>query len=204
MVSWSALNEGRRTTRSRWPTIWRLPLIDRSTRYAAAAIRPGERVLDIGASDGRFRKRLPEGAEYRTLDVDPEMDIDYRSIEEVEEGSFDVVTSFECIEHLTLDEAHAVFTGAARVLKPDGRLFVSTPNVHHPWAYLRSCTHVTPFCYAELGGLLHVCGFELDGLFRCHRDAVLKRGLRWLATPVYRATGIDFAKSILAAAHVSK
>ena len=28
-------------------------------------------------------------------------------------------------------------------------LFLSTPNVHHPWSFLRSATHLTPFCYDD-------------------------------------------------------
>ena len=60
-LSWSRLNEGRRAVRARWSTIWKLPVIARSMRHAAAEILPPERVLDIGASDGRFGRRLAEG-----------------------------------------------------------------------------------------------------------------------------------------------
>jgi len=200
-ASWSRLNEARKAVRARWPAIRRLPVVARSTRYAAARIRPGERVLDIGASDGRFGRRLAQGVVYRTLDTDPAVPADYRSITDVEPASFDVVTCFETIEHLTLEEARAMLDGAARVLRPGGRLFVSTPNVHHPWSYLRSATHRTPFCYDELGGLIESAGFFVDGLFRCHRDAFLKSVLRKLAAPLYRLLGVDYAKSVLAVAH---
>lgn len=200
-ASWSRLNEARKAIRARWPTIRRLPVVARSTRYAAARIRPGERVLDIGASDGRFGRRLPEGAVYRTLDTDPAVQADYRSLADVEPASFDVATCFETIEHLTLDEAREMLRGAAGVLRPGGRLFVSTPNVHHPWSYLRSATHKTPFCYDELGGVIESAGFQVDGLFRCHRDSFLKSIVRKLGTPLYRLLGVDYAKSILAVAH---
>lgn len=202
MESWSELNEARKAIRRRWPTIWRLPRIERSTRYALARIRAGEQVLDIGASAGGFGRKLPAGVTYRTLDADPRVTVDYRDIAAVPPHSFDVVVSFETIEHLTLAEARALYAGAARVLRPGGRLFLSTPNVHHPWSFLRSATHLTPFCYDELGGLLTVCGLVVDGLFRCHKDAALKGVLRRLATPVYRLVGVDYAKSILAVAHV--
>jgi len=200
-LSWSRLNEARKAVRARWPGIRSLRVVGRSTRYAAARIRPGERVLDIGASEGRFGRRLAPGVEYRTLDADPEVQVDYRRIADVASTSFDVVTCFETIEHLTLEEAWAMLEGAARVLRPEGRLFVSTPNVHHPWSYLRSATHKTPFCYDELGGLIECTGFVVDGLFRCHRDAVLKSVARKLAAPLYRLVGVDYAKSILAVAH---
>lgn len=200
-LSWSRLNEARRAVRARWPTIWRVPLTGRSTRYAAARIGKGDRVLDLGGSDGKFGRRLGEGVVYRTLDTDPEVKADYRSFADVEPGSFDTVTCFETLEHLTLPEACVLLAGAARALRAGGRLFLSTPNIHHPWAYLRSATHRTPFCYDELGGLIGLHGFVLDGLFRCHRDAVLKALLRRLSYPLYRVVGVDWAKSILAVAH---
>jgi len=199
--SWSKLHEARRRVRARWPTIWRLPVIGRSMRLVAAEIRPGERVLDLGASDGKFGLRLAEGTVYRTLDVDPAVRADYRSLADVPAAAFDVVTCFETLEHLTLDEACTLLGGAARVLRPGGRLYLSTPNIHHPWAYLQSATHRTPFSYDELGGFVELHGFELDSLFRCNRDAVLKAAARWLAYPLYRIVGVDWTKSILAVAH---
>lgn len=199
-ISWSELNEARKAVRRRWPSIWRLPRVGRSTRYAAARIRPGDRVLDVGASAGRFGARLA-GADYKTVDVDPQVRADHRSLDEVASGSIDVAVCFEMIEHVRLADALAVAGGVARVLRPGGRLFLSTPNIHHPWSYLRSATHVTPFCFDELGGLLTVAGLELDGLFRCHHDSVVKGFFRRLAYPLHRVLGIDYAKSILAVAH---
>ncbi|MHC4973530.1 MAG: class I SAM-dependent methyltransferase [Planctomycetota bacterium] len=199
-ISWSELNEARKAVRRRWPSIWRLPRVGRSTRYAAARIRPGQKVLDVGASVGGFGAKLG-GVAYQTVDVDPGLEVDYRSLDEVEPGSVDVAVCFEMIEHVTLEDALAVARGIARALKPGGRLFLSTPNVHHPWSYLRSATHVTPFCYDELGGVLTVAGLAVDGLFRCHHDSVVKGFLRHLAYPLYRVLGIDHAKSILAVAH---
>jgi SAM-dependent methyltransferase len=184
--------------RARWPRIWDLPRIPRSTRHAAAAIAPGAVVLDVGASRGGFRDKLPRDAIYRTLDVDPEVLVDHRSLDEVDGASIDAVVSFETIEHLTLDEAVAVLAGIRRVLTPGGRAFLSTPNVHHPWAYLRSATHRTPFCYDELGGLMLAAGLEVEAMFRCHHDAFLKTMLRAMVLPIYRIADVDFAKSILA------
>ncbi len=199
-VSWSRLNEARRKVRERWPTIWRLPVVPRSMRHAAARIKPGERVLDVGASDGRFGRKLPSGTIYETLDTDPLVRADYRSFADPPPDAFDVVTCFETVEHLTLAEAGALLAGAAKALRPGGMLFVSTPNIHHPWAYLRSATHRTPFCYDELGGLIELHGFVVDGLFRCHRDAALKAVVRRIFCPLYRVLGIDWAKSILVVA----
>jgi len=200
VISWSELNERRRAIRARWPTIWSLPRVARSTRYAAERIRQGQGVLDVGASRGGFGDRLPDGVDYRTLDSDPLVEPDFRSLEAVDAASFDVVTCFETLEHLTLEEAVETLEGIARALRPGGHLFLSTPNVHHPWAYLRSATHKTPFCYDELGGLIEAAGMRVEGLFRCHKDSALKGVARTLARPLYRVVGVDWCKSILAVA----
>jgi SAM-dependent methyltransferase len=42
--------------------------------------------------------------------------------------SFDVIVSFETIEHLTADHQHAFLRETRRLLRPSGRLIVSTPN----------------------------------------------------------------------------
>ena len=199
--SWSELESHRRAVRARWPSIWRLPVTARSTRFAAARIRPGERVLDVGASEGGFGQKLPSGAEYRTLDVDPRLAPDHRSLDEVPASSCDVVVCFETLEHLEYARAAALAAGMRRVLRPGGRLFLSTPNVHHPWFYLGSATHRTPFRYDELGALLLHAGFQIDGIYRCHKDAWLKAAARWLARPIYCIVGVDYSKSILAHAH---
>ncbi len=198
--SWSELNDARRRIRERWPTIWKLRVTPRAMAHAALRIAPGATVLDIGASDGRFGGRLAPGTAYRVLDTDPRVRADHRSLDEVGEASCDAVACFETIEHLTLAEAFALARGCARVLKPGGRLFLSTPNVHHPWSYLRSATHKTPFCYDELGGLLELSGLLVEDLLRCHRDAPLKALLRALAYPLHRLLGTDYAKGILAVA----
>lgn len=169
-------------------------------RHAANCIETGQSVLDIGASDGRFGRRLAAGATYRTLDTDPAVQADFRGLEEVESASFDVVTCFEMIEHVTPREAIDLASGIARVLRPGGRLFLTTPNIHHPWSYLRSATHVTPWCYDELGGLLEANGLRVESIFRCHRDAALKSVLRLLARPLYRIVGVDYAKSVMVVA----
>ncbi len=175
-------------------------MVPRAMAHAAARIAPGATVLDIGASDGRFGRKLAPGATYRVLDTDPRVRADFRSLDEVGDASCDAIACFETIEHVTLAEASALALGCARALRPGGRLFVSTPNIHHPWSYLRSATHRTPFCYDELGGLLELAGLEVEAMFRCHRDAPLKAVARALAYPLHRLLGLDYAKGILAVA----
>ena len=200
MISWSQINDRRQAVRARWRRIWTLPVGGRAANVAAECIHDGARLLDIGASRGGFREKLRPGVQYHTLDVDPEVEADFRALADVEDASFDVVSCFETIEHLTVDDAMELVQGVARVLKPGGVTFFSTPNIHHPWFYLSSATHRTPFAYDELGGLLECAGLRVEALMRCHRDSLVKSVVRLCARPLYRLIGVDYAKSVLAVA----
>ena len=195
--SWFAHNEHCQEIRRRWPSIWKLPRVARATRHAASHIETGQTVLDIGASAGRFGRKLPMDTRYLAMDIDPEVQADIRDLSEVEDATIDVAVCFETIEHLALDEARALAAHTARVLRPNGLLFVSTPNTFHPTEYLRSATHITPFSYEELGALFLEAGLTVDAMWRCHHDSFLKACGRTLAFPLYRTLGVDFARSIL-------
>jgi SAM-dependent methyltransferase len=74
--------------------------------------------------------------------------------------SFDLVVSFETIEHLTdrtrfLKELH-------RVLKPDGVLLLSTPNAEVTSAYPPNPFHVHEYTPAELSGQLSAVFSEVE------------------------------------------
>lgn len=112
-------------------------------RYKWAAKRCEGRILDLGCGTGYGTKILSgKGREIYGIDVSQEA-IDYArrkyfgpeyiccSAEKLpfEDNYFDAVTAFEIIEHVekpekVLDEIH-------RVLKKDGDLFISTPNLRH-------------------------------------------------------------------------
>lgn len=87
----------------------------------------------------------------------------------VADGSFDLYTSFETIEHIAADERFVA--EAARVVRPGGRFLCSTPNrlLTNP----RTTIHDQPF------NRFHIREYsqpELDALLRRHFREVQWRG----------------------------
>jgi len=135
----------------------------------------GIRVLDAGAGQGALTKRLAEmGCEVSACDLCPDL---YR-YSEVEckqadlskalpyaNGDFDVAVAVEVVEHL-LDCAR-FFEECARVLKPGGKLLITTPNILSLKSRVRYL--MTGFCYSfgpidaqDDSGLAHISSRTVD------------------------------------------
>lgn len=106
---------------------------------AAAAIEQGARVLDVGFGEGYGSQILTEaGAEYRGVEVDPEIVDHARArygplFDEYDgthiaaaDGSFDLVLAFQMIAYL--DDPQPLLSEIRRVLDPAGHAIVTTPN----------------------------------------------------------------------------
>ncbi len=154
---------------------------------------PGARVLDVGCGGGLLSEAMAEaGAEVTGIDLAPELlriarlhglesrvVVDYRelpveTLAATEPGSFDAVTCMEMLEHVP--DPGAIVSACATLLKPGGRLFVSTLN-RTPAAFalaivgaeyvarlLPKGTHqyrdfIKP---SELSGWLRDCGLVLE------------------------------------------
>ena len=137
------------------PDLWN----EHVARYAfAARMAAGRRVLDAGCGAGYGAAELArEAREVLAIDVSPEA-LDYArsryqtanlrfegaSCLEIPapDASFELVVAFEIIEHL--EDWRAFLREARRVLTPDGRFLVSTPNKRY-YAEARAGLGPNPF-----------------------------------------------------------
>ncbi|KTF38340.1 bifunctional 2-polyprenyl-6-hydroxyphenol methylase/3-demethylubiquinol 3-O-methyltransferase UbiG [Xanthomonas vesicatoria] len=105
----------------------------------------GARVLDVGCGGGLLSESMARlGAQVTAIDLAPELvkvarlhslesgvQVDYRvqSVEDLaaeQPGSFDAVTCMEMLEHVP--DPTAIIHACASLLKPGGKLFLSTLN----------------------------------------------------------------------------
>jgi SAM-dependent methyltransferase len=109
-------------------------------RFLLAGVRPGDVVVDVGCGLGDFSAALAAaGAAPIGVDASPEAvrrarerhpGLDFRVVPAGEslplsDASADVVWAGEVLEHVV--DGAALLSEARRVLRPDGRLLVSTP-----------------------------------------------------------------------------
>ena len=108
--------------------------------------QPAGRVLDVGCSPGHLAMALVKaGFEVQGIDLNPvwlakyapgwpqRLRITHTNIEQeplpFPDESFDLVTFTEVLEHIAITDPCVVLQEMRRVLRPGGRMLLSTPNV---------------------------------------------------------------------------
>ena len=159
---------------------WRLDQLERHVE------RRGD-LLDVGCSAGSFLIAARDrGWDVRGIDVSPAavnhaqqahgLEVSVATLEESGYAwhSFDVVTVFECIEHML--DPRAALHAAASLLRDGGLLVITTPNVDGfvprvtywllgrtlgAWEHPTPPHHLYQFSRRTLGALLHDAGFRV-------------------------------------------
>jgi SAM-dependent methyltransferase len=131
----SAFDQVRRRRPRLIDTDW-LVLRGLSTEVSAAAAelaRPGQIAIDLGCGDQPYRQMFEErGTDYRGADFGraAEITIGRDGRVDAPDASADLVLSFQVLEHVR--DLDRYLAEAKRLLRPDGRLLLST---HGTWLY---------------------------------------------------------------------
>jgi SAM-dependent methyltransferase len=172
-------------------SLYHRPLVDRFARELAAVA--GARVLNVGSGPFLERPSFPPGCDYHACDVDPQAveavaarypDVPAALIRPGEplpypDGTFDVVMASEVIEHVV--DAGPWLDELLRVLRPGGRLLLTTPN--YGWSTLPLIERTVLELVARRQG------FTRRGI---HPNKLTRRTLRrLLASKPVRDIGID-------------
>ena len=162
-MTWSEQLHWREKVHQQYPEIWDLRIVRKRLPFILKYLRDGESVLEIGAFNRelgeRIKKYYPD-VDYKSMDIDPTYRHDYFSLEEVRE-TFDMVLLFEVIEHLDWEGGREMVAKIFEILKSEGRVILTTPNVYTPGQYWKDASHRTAYHYEELGGLLLSQQFEI-------------------------------------------
>lgn len=146
-----------------------------------------KKVLDVGCGSGQMIKFLCScGFEAKGVDIAKDAVIlanklNKKSVTKIgtatkipyKNKSFDLIISISVIEHLTKKEARLFLNEAKRVLRPDGFIFLVTPNFATPirffqgknWFGYNDPTHINFFTPWKLAKELKKYGFYKQKLF---------------------------------------
>jgi SAM-dependent methyltransferase len=153
--------------------------IRKASQYIGRFIEQGSAVLDFGAGTGELVARLRElgvdadGVEYSKKAVEAaEKNYDLKlslSLEDLRlqrNRKYDIIVALEVVEHLP--EPAKVLKKLHALLKPGGKLYLTTPNraglkarlKRCRWAEARKPFHLVLFNYSSLRMVLKECGFR--------------------------------------------
>lgn len=198
-MDWSSIKKGRDSVKGMFPRVLKVPIVPDANRLLYDLIPEGGSVLDVGANERKlwdYLKGMPKNLVYKSFDIDRKYRHDYYSLDDITER-FDIIVSFEVIEHLEVEEAVELVNRMYGLLKDSGTLVLSTPNVFHPTIFWRDCTHRTGFRYNELAGILSSAGFKKLGVYRVFRASIRDRLVIFFSNPLLRLMNMDYCGRII-------
>ncbi len=137
------------------------PYSSHSTVIKKLNAKKNQRILDVGCGDGLFAKHISEDNHKSGVDFIPPSDNMDRNFKEYyqydlnnglpseiqQKEKFDFVLLLDIVEHLI--DQDKILDEAASVLKPDGRIILSLPNIAN--IYVRLNLLIGRFPYADKG-----------------------------------------------------
>ena len=202
-LDWSQLYKHRKSVAQKFGELWQLPIEKRYHAILMPLGKAGTTLLEIGAGDRSLQNRLAKqwsDFTYKSCDIDESHPHDFFDINDVT-GQYDLICLFEIIEHLDLKQASHMIQKCQTLLKPGGKIVVTTPNIYYPPGFMRDVTHCTAWCYDELGGFLELAGLKVTTIHRLYHDSIAKQLVRrYLFYPVFRVMNFDFARQIIVVA----
>ena len=167
----------------------------------AATLGQGRRMLEVGCGSGYGAYYLAHVASQVTaVDLDTKAisqaqrlfrrsNLDYRVMDArrlgLSDGAFDVIGTFQVIEHIPEPDLLDFVRGLARLLTPAGVLVVSTLNLEHNRKpgrpYEKASFHEKEFTAGELRALLAEVFpvVEVRGLYPGARYRLMRRLKKW-------------------------
>jgi SAM-dependent methyltransferase len=146
-----------------------LQVLDRYTGTGNA----GRRILDVGCGTGTMLTHLARYGKAQGIDVDEEAigycrerglaDVRLGAAEHLpfDDGSFDLVTALDVVEHL--DDDVAALREIWRVLRPGGQILMTVPAHRFMWGDQDEVNlHKRRYVAAEVRDRLKAAGFEVD------------------------------------------
>ena len=133
------------------------------------------KILDLGAGHGALSKSLFEiGYNVQACDLFPEMfrfdEVECKKADITDtfpypDNTFDLVIAIEVSEHILDHEMF--FRETSRILKPEGKFYISTPNILSMKSRIRFLFRGFPYAFKRLeqgnyDGLQHVASLSLD------------------------------------------